>query len=114
MVYELYQVRLTENDSLLINSVGWDKAQELSSKIKAYATTFMGKNIEKAWATGEYEKVAEIEATDLENAFDVGNIGPETQIKRYLSMRSMSVGDVLKDTEGKFYAVEPIGFKEIK
>ena len=63
----------------------------------------------------EYELVAMIDANDLEQAFTVGNIGPESRINRLAPMRSVSVGDILEDlVTGKTYVVAKYGFDEIK
>lgn len=62
----------------------------------------------------DYELVATIDANELEQAFTVGNIGPEARINRVAPMRSVSVGDILEDlTSGKTYVVAKFGFEEI-
>jgi hypothetical protein len=62
----------------------------------------------------EYELVAIIDANDLEQAFTVGNIGPESKIERASPMRSISVGDIIEDlVTGKTFVVAKYGFKEI-
>ena len=67
----------------------------------------------EAFAIGSFEKVSEIDATDLEDAFTIGNIGPEEKIKRFCSMRSVSVGDIIKDLKDNYHAVAPSGFEMI-
>jgi hypothetical protein len=113
MVYELYQVRLTNDDILLVNSVGWEEACKLSENINAYRVSTFDKDFQKAFDLGAYIKVAEIDATDLEDTFEIGNIGPESKIKRFCSMRSISVGDVIKDPDGVFHTVAGTGFEKL-
>jgi len=112
-MFELYQAKFTENDSQLINTLGWDKACEVNVHVKAYFLSTRIKDYVGAWNTGAYSKVAEIDTTDLEHSFEIGNIGPEEKIKRVDSMRSMSVGDIVKDHNGLFYAVAPKGFEPL-
>lgn len=69
-------------------------------------------DIEKV--TDQYELVATIEADDLEDVFDIGNIGPESKITRHKSMRSVSVGDIIEASKsGKFFVVAHMGFKQL-
>ena len=42
-----------------------------------------------------YEIVCEIEAADLDEVFEIGNVGPEENIVRLDRMHSVSVGDVI-------------------
>lgn len=60
-----------------------------------------------------YEKVAEIEADDLEQVFDIGNIGPEERITRIGLMSSISVGNIIEDQHNRRFVVADIGFEEI-
>lgn len=61
-----------------------------------------------------YVKVAEIEAADLEDCFDIGNIGPEDKITRLGRMNSIYVGNILEDlASGERYVVDNIGFKKV-
>ena len=60
-----------------------------------------------------YEIVCEIEAVDLDEVFEIGNVGPEEKINRILDMHSISVGDVLRDDRGRCFVVAPIGFTRL-
>lgn len=66
-----------------------------------------------SWETfQEYFKcVGNIEATDLDEAFEIGNIGPEEKIERYGKMTSLSVGNII-GVGGRYYIVKPFGFEE--
>jgi hypothetical protein len=61
-------------------------------------------------AEAMYEMVAEIDALDFENVFEIGNIGPEENIKRLKPMHSVSVGDVILDDKGNARYVDSFGF----
>jgi len=64
-------------------------------------------------AYNDYQIVAEIEATDLEDVFEIGNMGPESAITRLAPMHSLSVGDIVVTPEGKEYFVASFGFEEV-
>ena len=57
----------------------------------------------------KYEHVADLDVADLNEAFQVGNIGPESKYTRYKSMHSISVGDILVD-DNKVSKVANHGF----
>ena len=61
----------------------------------------------------KYEHVADLEATTLDEAFEVGNIGPEEKITRIAPMHSVSVGDVIRDDRGRCFVVSSIGFTRL-
>jgi len=60
-----------------------------------------------------YEIVADIEASDLDEVFEIGNIGPESQITRHQKMYSVSVGDVIRTDIGQCFVVKCIGFERL-
>lgn len=64
------------------------------------------KNLEK------YIHVADLDVETLDEAFEVGNIGPESYYTRYAPMHSVSVGDIL-ELNGKKYVVASFGFNEL-
>ena len=62
-----------------------------------------------------YNLVAVIEAEDLHDAFEIGNVGPESKINRIGPMRSLSVGDCLLDMDDhRMWIVRNVGFHELK
>jgi hypothetical protein len=65
------------------------------------------KNIDK------YEHVADLDVNTLDEAFHVGNIGPESKYTRHKPMHSVSVGDILVDND-KVSIVASVGFDELK
>ena len=60
-----------------------------------------------------YEDVAIIEAEDLDEVFEIGNIGPESKIERLGPMHSISVGDVIMTETYECYVVAPFGFERL-
>jgi hypothetical protein len=61
------------------------------------------KNIDK------YEHVADLDCDTLDEAFRVGNIGPESMYTRFKPMHSISVGDILVE-DSKVSIVASVGF----
>ena len=64
-------------------------------------------------ASGLYVKVAEIDAKDFEEVFEIGNMGPEEKITRIDKMHSVSVGDIVKREDGVTKFVAPFGFESV-
>ena len=60
-----------------------------------------------------YARVAEIDANDFEEVFEIGNIGPVECIQKFQPMHSISVGDVVCREDGVSKFVAPYGFKSI-
>ena len=60
-----------------------------------------------------YEPVAELAVDTLDEAFQVGNIGPESKYKRLAKMHSISVGDILCTEDCQAYVVADFGFDEL-
>jgi len=61
-----------------------------------------------------YEHVANLDASDLNEAFQIGNIGPEEAYTRFKPMHSVSVGDILVDDEGTVSIVAGTGFDKLE
>lgn len=61
-----------------------------------------------------YEHVADLDVEDLDEAFEVGNIGPEEKYTRYKRMHSVSVGDILVKETGEAFVVASFGFDQIE
>lgn len=60
-----------------------------------------------------YTKVADLMVDTLDEAFEVGNTGPEEKYKRYKRMHSVSVGDILVKESGEAYVVADFGFDKL-
>lgn len=101
MKYSVYQINLTD--------VQYDDAVI----VETYRGVQFGCSVESVMAAKPlYSKVAVIDAEDLEQVFTIGNIGPESKIERLAPMHSVSVGDVVVDSNGMASFVAPMGFKQ--
>jgi hypothetical protein len=98
-----------------INRIGsWTLAAEKFPKVNTHLEcSFKGGEGFTPEMFRDYSKVAMITADTLNQVFEVGNIGPEDQIKRFKPMHSVSVGDILRDDNHKYFMVDPDGFTEI-
>lgn len=79
---------------------------------KHFEATFKG-DVDPVLFISSYKEVCAIEAKDLDEVFEIGNIGPEEKIERFDRMHSISVGDVIKTETHECYVVTPVGFKRI-
>ena len=113
MKYAIYQIQLTDAQYDLINAEGHDAVPSHAAKLKM-TMDFSGNKIGglayDAFEAGYYTHVANIEADNANEVFEIGNIGPEENIERLARMSSLSVGDVIVDEEGQCIVVAPIGF----
>lgn len=78
-----------------------------------FQVSFYG-NVPASLFLAHYDKVCEIEASDLNEVFEIGNIGPEEKITRLDRMHSISVGDVIKAEDEKLFIVKPAGFERFE
>jgi hypothetical protein len=105
---KVFQIVIDKDLSDLINREGWD----CHVNAKAFTLAQNG-DVKIALANGCYTHVADIVADDINHAFEVGNIGPADRVNRIApKMRSISVGDILVDSEGA-WLVMPVGYREI-
>lgn len=108
MRYSVYQIKLDALDVSRINAMS---DPYLDPKFKAYRDA-MAEDF--AAAKGHYQHVADIDATDLEHVFHIGNVGPEEKIDRIGPMHSISVGDVVVAASGEQYGVAGYGFTDLE
>lgn len=116
MKYEVFQIKLSDEivDGIEIcyRAGSPDRAIELYPEYKAHLDVIMGKYEEYYFRY--YSLVATIEATSLQQVFDIGNIGPESAIEQlHRLMHSISVGDIIMDSDQRFHFVDRIGFRDI-
>ena len=109
MKYSIFQIVITDTDYEEIDAMEDPRANHPKLHAHMNATS---EKFEKA--KDFYSKVAEIEASDLEHVFHIGNIGPEEAITRLDRMHSISVGDIVVDGNGIQWGVEGYGFKELE
>jgi hypothetical protein len=100
--FSLFQINLTDDD------------YEIAEYKNRYLNVIMSPTPEAILeAKSLYMKVAEIDANNLDEVFEIGNIGPEKNIKRLKPMHSVSVGDVIVDESGKAFFVDNYGFGSV-
>ena len=61
----------------------------------------------------KYEHVATLDVQTLNEAYEVGNIGPEEKISRFSSMHSLSIGDILEWNDER-YIISRLGFDKLE
>lgn len=102
MRFSVYQINLS------------DKEYNNNEMRETYLDTIMNPKPEAInKARSFYSKVAEINAKDFEDVFEIGNIGPEENITRIKPMHSVSVGDVIVSEDGVCKFVAPFGFEQL-
>lgn len=114
--YKVYQIQLTDAEVDHVNANGHDSLPKQKIKVDM-DFDFRGDKIasmaRKAFEVGYYSHVANIQAEDFTQVFQIGNIGPESQIERLGRMSSVSVGNVVEEADGTRWVCAPIGWKEI-
>jgi len=117
MIYQLMQIQLTNEEVAEINAANDHGAIPKNKMRIAMQMDFSGSKT--AMIAGEalskdfYSHVANIEANDLDEVFEIGNIGPAGAIERLSRMSSVSVGDVIIDEMGNKSVVASFGFQEV-
>ena len=106
---KVFQIVIDKPMSDLINSEGWECHSTAKSKLCA-----MNGDPRLAIANECYTHVADIVADDINHAFEAGNFAPNDRVFPVdgQRMHSVSVGDVLQDSEGLWF-VDRIGYKEV-
>jgi hypothetical protein len=101
---KLFQIRITKEIARRVNAC--EKVTEYTAYCDA---SMLGKFPGREF----YGHVADLAVNDLDDAFTVGNIGPEEKITRHAPMHSVSVGDVLVTEDGRAVIVASCGFNSI-
>ena len=89
------------------------KYQVMQSKSSEVWASLMPNGEDIANSLHTYDLVATIEADNLDQVFEIGNIGPKSKIEQRLPMRSISVSDVIVDENSDYYFVDIVGFKKL-
>lgn len=105
MRYDLYQIKAATATPAA------DKAK--IDMMMDFSDNKIGGIARDAWDKFFYTRVATLDAKDYNDAFEVGNIGPEEKITRYASLSSASVGDILIGEDGTIAVIANIGFIQI-
>jgi hypothetical protein len=107
-----YNRSIIKEEIILIYTVHQIRKDRKTEK-EALDAVVMGE-VDPVFFLSSYEKVCVIEAKDLDEVFEIGNIGPESKIERLWGrMRSISVGDVITTETHECYVVKPIGFERL-
>ena len=86
--------------------------KDRSTEKEAMDARVLGK-VDPVFFLSAYDIVCEIEAADLDEVFEIGNIGPEEKITRIAPMHSVSVGDVIRTDRGRCFVVSNFGFTRL-
>ena len=111
-------IKLLQNNSKLehyeeINTLGWGGAiAKFPAIAAAMDTSFDGSKKFDSKTFEFWSKVAEIDTTDLDDAFRIHNCGIEEKITRFATQHSMSIGDILFDGTD-YFMCDPSGFEKI-
>jgi len=112
-MYKVFQIRLSDADVDMINEHGHNSVPKQKAKMDMILAEDINVPASQAFKDGYFEHVANINANDLEDVFEVGNIGPEEQIERFKPMHSISVGDIVIDESGNKSVVASLGFQNV-
>lgn len=111
MIYKLYQINFSNEEVIKINS----RNPEFRPTYEAYLDSIVSGKCQKAIDLGLYKLVALVSADNLDDVFEIGNIGPEENIERVGErMHSVSVGDIIKTPEGEWFSVASFGFDRLE
>ena len=113
MKYKLFQIHLTEAEYNKVNAEGHDSVPKQVTKLDMSFSENTGALAKKAMNNNWYTHVSNITATNIEDVFKVGNMGPEENIERLAPMYSVSVGDVVEDETGSQFVCASFGWKEV-
>lgn len=116
-IYRVYQINFTDAEVEKINSRDPDFRPTYETYLDAtcgYDEEKHVQDVRKALFQGLYKMACLIKAEDLNDVFQIGNIGPEAKIARVGVMHSISVGDIVEDTEtNELYVVARFGFEKV-
>ena len=117
--FKIFQIHLTDAEVNTINETGDHFAvPKQAARLRLQFGTDNPKAaddlVNDAFAKGFFEHVGNIRANDLEDVFEVGNIGPENLIERFSQMHSISVGDVILDEDGMMWLTAQVGFQPVR
>jgi hypothetical protein len=115
MSYKVYQLKIAREVYDYVNEVGHVAAAIKYPEYKVSKDIrFQGSAKWEPSMFAYFSPVCEIAASDLDEVFHVGNVGPEAKIVRLDRMHSVSVGDIIQDPTGEFHMVDDFGFNKIQ
>lgn len=111
MIYKLFQINFSNEEVNKINS----RDPEFRPVYEAYLDSICGAKCQKAIDLGLYKLVALVSADNLDEVFEIGNIGPKEKIAKLgEQMHSVSVGDIIKTPDGEWFSVASFGFDRLE
>jgi len=112
MKYKIKQIIMTDAQ---IDEVNASQGGPVPAFYNRYMSATFAPTVEKIKnAYNDYRFVAEIEANNLDEVFAIGNgMGDQSAITRLQRMKSISVGDIIVDEDGKEVFVATFGFEEL-
>lgn len=115
MRYTVFQYHMSDDALNKLNSVGWggDFGAYPELAIQRDVKFSGGSEGYSAWMSKYFVKVAEVEASDLDEVFHIGNgYGDQSKIQRVGErMHSVSVGDIIQTQDGYLWMVDAEGFE---
>lgn len=114
--FKVFQIQLTDAEVDHVNANGHDSLPKHRIRIDMdmdFSGTQVAKLAREAMSNGYYTHVSNITAEDVAQVFEVGNIGPESQIERLGRMSSVSVGNVVEEPNGTQWVCAAFGWKEL-
>jgi len=116
MNFTIHQIVITKEEADTINAM---ENPHSHPKMKATRFSETAEDAGKNFVAGLYNKVAIINADDLDHVFNISNEpfnrkANEARITRLGQMHSVSVNDILEDENGDMHLVGPIGFLKIR
>ena len=117
--FKIFQIHLSDDEVDIITHTGDHFAvPKQAARLRLQFGTDNPKAaddlVNDAFTKGYFEHVGNIRANDLEDVFEVGNIGPENLIERFSQMHSISVGDVILDEDGMMWLTAQVGFQPVR
>ena len=113
-MFKVYQVQVPREQFDAVNELGWAEAMEKFPAVEAHMACHRGSEGFVPEAHSQfYQHVCNIDATDLEDVFRIGNMGPEESIERLAPMHSVSVGDIVVSPDGVAHMVDNFGFSVV-
>ena len=112
--FTVHQIRIDRSVYDQVNQLGQDQAAAQYPQYRACLDMMCyGSKRYIAEYAQFYKRVCIIDAKDLDDVFNIGNIGPEESITRLAPMHSVSVGDIIEDQLGDRYMVDSFGFTRL-
>jgi len=111
MIFKIFQIRLNKEEYDQVNLTGHYSVPKQKFKLDLESRKVSSNFVKNGF--NYFNHVASITATDLNEVFEIGNIGPDNKILKLDKMHSISVGDVIENESGFRFLVQSFGFKNL-